>query len=390
MNLTLNPRIPTIDELLAMSEFRGAERGTNQRADALQLTTTVDGVSLNQLWREFQRIVAMRNRDRSRLFNLLTFRVTNPTERVMYPTVEDFEEASEFGEPKGIRQGKPFAMGYDFKWYDLAIRYTWMYLVDATADELRALANQALEADNRLEFTRVMRALFNPANRTATIDGANYNVYALYNADGTVPPPYRTNTFNGSHTHYLASGAATVDSGDLSDIETHLHHHGYRLVNGYRLVLMVNPQEGAVIRGAKGAELGGTWKYTFIPNNNIGGGVVLAPNGGVVGAPNLTGIEGEIGTYGPFVVVEEEYIPAGYVLGFATGGEENLGNLVGVREHSQPGLRGLQLVKGPDNDYPLTDSFYRHGLGTGIRHRGAGVIMQITTNGTYEAPSAYA
>jgi hypothetical protein len=368
----------------------GAERGFNQAADNMLLTQTKDGADLNSMWREFQQAVRMANENPNRLVQLLTFKVSNPVERVMYPTQEDFEEASEFGEPKGIRQGKPFSMGYDFRWFDLAIRYTWMFLVDATADELRALTNQAISASQRLVWTRVMRALFNPANRVANIEGTNQNVYALYNADGTVPPPYKTSTFLSTHTHYLASGAATVDSGDLADIEEHLYHHGYRMTLGYQLVLMVNRQEANVIRGATAPAQGGTWKYTFIPNENTGGGVLLDQNGGIIGRPTLANIPGAIGTYGPFTVVEEEYIPAGYVLGFATGGEQNLGNLVGIREHENSGLRGMQLVKGADNDYPLTDSFYRQGLGTGIRHRGAGVIVQITTNPSYAAPAAYA
>lgn len=374
-------------QLTLPARFSGQERGTNQAADLLQLTQTADGADLNAMWREFQAVVNMHNRDRNRLVNLLSFDVTNPVERVFYPSVEDFEEASEFGEPKGIRQGKPFSMGYDFKWYDLAIRYTWMFLAEATAQELRTLANEALSGDVRLVFTRIMRAIFNPANRTADINGAAYNVYALYNGDGTVPPAYRTTTFDNTHTHYLYSGGATVDSGDLATVETHLVHHGYRITNGYRLVMMVNPVEAAIIRTAKVAN---SWKYDFLPNANVGGGVLLAQNGGIIGQPASTGIEGEIGTYGPFNVVEEEYIPAGYVLAFATGGERNLGNLVGIRAHSNASLRGLQLVKGPDNDYPLTDSFYRHGLGTGIRHRGAGVVMQITTDTEYSAPSEYA
>jgi hypothetical protein len=50
----------------------------------------------------------------------------------------------------------------------------------------------------------------------------------------------------------------------------------------------------------------------------------------------------------------------------------------------------LRLVKGRTPDYPLIDSFYNRGFGTGIRHRGAGVVMQITASGTYTIPAAYA
>lgn len=371
--------------LLLPDEVKGSERGTNQEADLLRLRETADGADLNAMWREFNRVVAMNNADRSRLVQLLSYRVANDVERVYYPVSEDFEEASEFGEPKGVRLGRPFSMGFDFKWYDLAIRYTWKFLVDATSEELRALTNEALEADNRLVFTRIMKAVFNPANRTADINGAAYNVYALYNGDGTVPPQYKTTTFNNTHTHYLASGAGTVDSGDLDAMEEHLFHHGYRMTNGYQLVLLVNRQEAQVI---KTFTVAGGDSYDFIPNGNVGGGVLRSPVQ-IVGQPSASGIPGEIGTYGPWNVIEEEYIPAGFMVGFATGGEESLGNMIGIREHANTSVRGLQLVKGPDNDYPLTDSFYRHGLGTGIRHRGAGVVMKITA-GAYAAPSQYA
>jgi hypothetical protein len=128
--------------------------------------------------------------------------------------------------------------------------------------------------------------------------------------------------------------------------------------------------------------------YDFIPSPGYGAGIYLPQNGGIIDRPAGT-VRGQIGTYGPFIVVEEDYLPAGYVFGFATGGEENIGNPVGIREHDNASLRGLRLVKGREPDYPLVDSFYQHGFGTGIRHRGAGVVMQITA-GAYSTPAAYA
>jgi hypothetical protein len=348
------------------------------------------------MWREFQRTVAMLNSQRQPLLNLLTFDVPagKPTERVLLPTQDDFEEASEFGEPKGIRPGVPFIAGYDFTWYDLAIRYTWRFLAEASSDQIRALNASALEADLRLVWTRVMRTIFNSTNSSATVNDQNVNVYRLWNADGNVPPPYKGTTFSGSHTHYITSGAATVDPGDLKDLEDHLYHHGYRMTLGYNLVLMVNRQEATVIRTFKAGTNGAL--YDFIPGPNIGGGIYLPANSGIVGAPTNTVpgfTAGTIGSYGPFMVVEEDYIPAGYMLAFASGGEQNIGNLVGIRQHERSGLRGLMLMPtnaAPGQDYPLTDSFYQHGLGTGVRHRGAGVVMQVTVSGTYTIPAAYA
>lgn len=364
-------------------EILGFERGYNQRADLI--TQSLDGADLNVMWREFQASLALWNSKRDQLVELLTFPVANPVSRVMQPSTDDFEEATEFGEPKGVRLGTPFSMGYGFKWWDIGARYTWMFLAEADQAQIEGINSSVLEAGNRLYFTRVMRQIFNSANDVATINQQSVNVYALYNNDGTVPPPYMGTTFTGSHTHYVTSGAGTIDAGDVQQIENDLFSHGYRLTLGYKLVLMVNRQEGAVIRTFR-AGVGGAL-YDFIPSNGYGGAVRL-PAGTVIAGPSGS-MPGEIGIYGPWIIVEHDYIPAGYVLGFATGGERNLGNLVGIREHEQAGLRGLQLVKGKDNDYPLTDSFYRFGFGTGIRQRGAGYVMQITASGTYTVPTIY-
>lgn len=368
---------------LVFGDLAAAERGYNETEGVIR--QSLDGADLAGMWREFQQTLALWNRQRQPLLNLLSRNVASNTERVFYPTTEDFEEATEFGEPKGVRLGKPFVMGYDFKWYDIAIRYTWMFLAESTQDQIRAINNTALEGDSNLLFTRVMRTLFNPTNSTAIINEQNVNVYKLYNGDGTVPPRYKTFSHTGSHTHYLSSGAATLDPADLDDIAEHLYHHGYNVNSVNRMILLVNRQEGARIRSFKVATGA---KYDFIPGNLYGGGVFL-PTGQLVAQPGGQ-VPGEIGTYGPWHVVEEDYIPAGYVVGFVSGGEDNIGNLVGIREHENAGLRGLRLVKGRDNDYPLTDSYYLHGFGTGIRHRGAGVVMQVTTNASYAAPAEYA
>ena len=363
----------------------GAEyQGYNEHADLI--TETSDGAPLNAMWDEFQRIIAQWNAQRDPYISYLTFPVTQPIESVRYPVEHDFEEASEYGEPKGIRLPPSFRMGYDFKWYDLAVRYTWRFLLDASSDQLRALQNEALEADNRLMFSRIMKAIFNNVTRVAEIDNENINVYPFYNGDSQVPPKWKNTTHATAHQHYITSGAATVDSGDLEAMLTHVTHHGYTVLNGYNLVLMVNPQEGDVIRTFT---TGGGDKYTFIPTDNVGGGVFLPANSGIVGRPTIATVPGlpTIGTWGPLSVVEDEYIPAGYMVLLVSGGEDSINNPIGIRQHERQ--QGLSLVKGVTPDYPLMDSYYIHGFGTGIRHRGAGVVMEVTTDGTYDIPAEY-
>jgi hypothetical protein len=345
------------------------KRGYNAAADLV--TQTNDGVDLNSLWDEYQSTVALQNAKRQLIVDFLTFPVTNPIERVAQISGADFEEATEYGEPVGIRPATSyFQLGYDLKWYDLAARYTWKFLADATQNQVDAINSMALEADNRLIFDKVMDTLFNPANRLADINGLqDVNVYALYNADGTVPPRYKSNTFDGTHTHYLVSGGATLDSGDLDTMINDLKSHGYSKANGMTIVMLMNTREVDVARTFRVADrdvelFGGQPANTYRGLNVVG-------------------------SYGDALLIEEDTIPPAYVATIATGGEANLNNPVGFRQHTNASLQGLRLVKGPNPDYPLIDSFYNRGFGTGIRQRGGAIIMQIKASGSYARPTQF-
>lgn len=367
----------------------GGARGFNTEGDVL--TQTIDGRDLNEVWQELQQALSAWNEGRTRLTSALTFPVAQPIEDVPQLAMDDFEEASEYGEPKGIRGGDYFSIGYDFRWYDIGARFTWKYLAEATAAQVESVHNMVLESDNRNVFNKVLKAIFNNVNRVANIRGQNYNVYPFYNNDGTVPPAYKTNTFASSHQHYVTSGAATVDAGDLDQLETLMTEHGYGAVNGSTLILLINRAQLTTIRNFRVAT--GS-SYDFVPAGGQPPWLLATNTGGVVfpqGSATPTTVNGlnVSGRYGPWLIVEEAYIPAGYMVAFATGGELNANNPVGVREHQNPGLRGLRLVKGRSADYPLVDSFYNRGFGTGVRQRGAGAVMQITAAGSYTIPAAY-
>lgn len=389
------PEGPVLDfrsafaQVLSDTLFGIAARGTNTEGDVL--TQTIDGRDLNEMWSDFQQVLSFWNEQRSTIVEALTFPVGFPIEDVPQVSGDDFEEASELGEPKGLRGGGFFSLAYDFKWYDLAIRYTWKYMAEATAAQVSSLTNMALEADNRLTFSKTLRAIFNNVNRATDIRNQAFTVYPFYNNDGTVPPKWKNTVHAGTHDHYISAGGAPITSADLDAMEDHLKHHGYGRQSGATLVLIVNSQELAVIRTFRVAT--GS-SYDFVPGSGNPPWLLPATTGGVVipqGAtiPNQVGGMEVAGRYGSWLVVEEDYVPAGYMFGFATGGANNATNPVGFREHQNPGLRGLRLVKGRDNDYPLLDSFYNRGFGTGVRHRGAGVVMQVAA-GAYVIPTDYA
>lgn len=373
------------DWVLQDAPILGAEQGFNDRADVV---VAADGTDLNEFWNEVQDTIRIRNQQRNRIIDQLATRVTGAVTSVLVPSEATFEEASEFGQPVGLRgAGTRVWRGYDFKFYDVAVRYTWMFLAEADRRQLEMQHNLALDADNKLLFSKVMKTLFNPLNTTGVGEkNEPTTVYKFYNGDGEVPPPYTTYTHSGTHNHYLTSGGASVTSANLDTMANELGHHGYTMQNNYRLVLWVNKQEANIIRGFKTTSGAA---FDFVPNPALYGGKVWVPNNGqYVGGPQGT-VDGEIGTYGPWHVVEEAYIPAGYMVGLASGGQENLGNPIGIREHENPAYRGLKIIPGQRSDYPLIDSFYRRGFGTGIRQRGGGVVMQVTANASYTVPALY-
>lgn len=371
--------------------LRGADGGIHSTGDLL--TRAADGTDLNVLWREFQQTLEIQNRSRGTIVDFLTYTVTEPVVTVpQFGSEAEFELASEYGLPRSRRsKASYFQMGFDFDWYDTGARFSWQFLADATTEQIQAVNASVLAADSRLVFNEVMKTLFDNTNRNATINGNAYTVYGLYNADGTVPPAYKTNTFSGTHTHYLDSGAATVDSGDLDEIETHITHHGYTPESGVDIILMVNKTETATIRNFRTPLNGGTATYDFIaaqgqPNILIPRDRLLA-DGQTRPPAQIRGMK-VVGAYGNMTIVEEDYIPAGYMVAFATGGTESLANPIGIREHSNPALRGLRLVKGRNDDYPLQDSYWLRGFGTGIRQRGAAVVMRVGV-AAYSPPAAY-
>lgn len=357
-------------------------RGYNAAGDAV--STLSDGTNTNNLFIEFAQAAAAQNAKRDGVAGLLSFQTTNAYDEVLQGAGDfAFEQASEYGEPVGHRvapSGLP--CGYTFTFFDIAVRTTWRFLIDATAEQVRANTAAVLEADNRQVFDGIMSALFDPAQR---LSPEGNPVYGLYNADGTVPPTVDGATFAGSHNHYLTSGGATFDGADLSGLVGHVTHHGYGTGGNGQMLVMANPSDVETMRAfrvASGAPA------DFIPSAAAPAYLTAEAIMGKV-APATYGNLPVAGSYGSAWIVPDSLIPTGYLLAVASGGPNSATNPVGFREHPRSDLRGLRQVGGPDNRYPLQDSFWARGFGTGVRHRGAAAVMQVTA-GSYAAPARYA
>jgi len=379
-------------------------KGYSAKADIL--TRTRDGQDLNAVWDDFNAALASFNATRQPLVDLLSSSVNGIVDEAGIPGTERFELASEFGIAQSIRPAPTVtSRAYPFDWYDLRQGYTWRFLTKATTAQLDAVMSMALEAENALVFDQTMKSLFNNVNRTATLDGivTPFTVVALYNADGAVPPPYRGQTFAGSHNHYLGSGAnagqIAFDPQDFLDLAGTVEHHGFTRSQGYNIIFLMNPADAAtsVVKYVRnqtfvsGGAVTVTSLYDFIPSNASNLSLLLPPGFTLTGglAPQtFAGLE-VVGTWGPYLFIQDYQVPAGYVVAAATAGQSSQLNIIGIREDEEASLQGLILKPGNNNGYPLIDSHFIRGIGAGVRQRGAAAIMKLdNSGGAYTVPAS--
>lgn len=384
MSTTYRPD-PNGEPVAALYAF-GADQGYATEGDVL-VNRTADGVDLNVIWEKAASAMALYNRERSALAALISYPTTNVGDAIPQTlTADNFEVASEFGEPVGIRSAPDaLVLGYDFQDYDLASRMTWKFLRSASAQQVSAAINSALEADNRKVTGTLLRRLFSPA------EGANehmHRVFGLWNGtDGMTPPPHAGLEFPTATSHYLTSGNTAVDPGDLLDAINSVRSKGFGVSADTQLLVLCHPNEAEEISTFRaGQEFSGIpSKFDFIPSVSAPAYLTAENVVGQVAPGEFGGLE-VLGSYGPAWIVESYFVPAGYLAVVATGGPNSTRNPIAFRQHENPAYQGLRLIPGRDQRYPLQDSFFQRSFGCGVRYRSAACVIQVTTDTTYTAP----
>lgn len=373
----------------------GGEGGYATEGD-VRVKETADGVDLNAIYSEIGQALALYNNERTRISSLLSYGTTAIADAVPQSVdSESFEEASEFGLPQGVREGaEALLLGYDFADYDKATRFSWKFLRDGSEEQVRSVVTRILEADNKNVNTRILSRLFNPAE---SLSPEKHRVFGLWNGtDGMTPPAYMGRSFSSTDSHYLASNATIVDSADIEDLIAKVKSKGYGVQVDTQLLILANPAEGEQIQSfKKGQESRPRFgdepaapvaNYDFIPSASA---PAYLTDENVVGqiAPAEFGALPVAGSYGSAWLIESYFVPAGYVAVVASGGPNSQRNPVAFRQHANVTYQGLRMIPGPVPAYPLQESTFSRGFGTGVRHRGAAAVMQITAEPNYTAPT---
>ncbi len=363
----------------------GSERGITTEGDAL-VTHLNDGTALNDVWGEFQSVLNIWNTQRTAITNLLSHRTDRVVDAVAQTTSRDeFEIASELGAPQSMRVSPDIlTLGNHFEWYDAASRFSWKALAEMNRDQIEATHALALESDNRNTTRAIMRQLLTP------VLGENdrgHTVYPLFNGEGAAPPARNGREFNAGHTHYVSSNGPLTGS-DVEWAYDTIREHGY-VTPSSRLLILANPGDARDVSRFRANTVApdmSVTSYDFIPGQ---GAPAYLTDQEIVGARAPEAFERLpiVGSYGPGWLIESEFIPEGYVIVVATGGSNSDVNPVSFREHRRPELRGLRLLPGSQSGYPLTGGYYSRGFGTGVRHRGAAAVIQVSPDATYTPPA---
>jgi len=352
----------------------GAVEGTDpagfvSRTDVIETVPgnrglTVDGQNVNDIWTNMQAQLSAFNMSNDQVVSLLSFKTPASNEKVGVPVNPGFQKATEFGRPSKIRFAQ-VARGFPLDHYDLGDGYTQEFIDSATGAQLAAIQATVLNAWTSLEREVIMEGVFNDTNTT---DKDDINVKRLYNADGEVPPKIKRWTHVGSHTHYLFNGGAGFTQANLDTMGEHLVHHGFREFGDAAFILLTHRDDLATIRGFT----------NFIPSEEATQPAELSGSGIVRGMMRRQGTGGlqVEGWVNDWTVVQFNDMPSGYLFGMVSGGPLDPRNIVGYRVHENASARGLRLVEGNRQNYPLYDSVYDGYMGAGVAQRGAGVIMQ--------------
>ena len=349
--------------------------GLLKRADAIDTVpgqaVTVDGQPISEIWDDLLLKLSAYNGQANTTIGLFSGSPTilSQVQTAVYAT-RGFEQATEFGRPSNIAL-QYLTRQIPIDQFDLGFGYTQKFIDKAKGSEITSIQATAQNGWWNLQLNNVLDAIYNDSP-TADPDGVVGTT--LYNADET-PPPYKRYTHAGSHTHFLADAGAFTEALAIS-MEEHIIHHGFGDFQE-TLFMFLHRDEMALARAFTG----------FVPAPTaMEKEITVGPIVG--GAPNAAGISSFAteGYLGRMNLVELGDIPSGYPLVMATGGLFAQQNVVRQRVHENPSARGLRLIEGPKQRYPLYDAVYDGYDGAAVAQRGAAVVMR-TGNGTYAAPS---
>jgi len=328
-------------------------------ADITRGFTTTDGIDLNEvLYNTVLPIVDLYNREE--VLDLRALLCSDWDESYLKFDASGqwkFQKLAESEKPTSKKKawGK---MQKDCAKYGLDIGYTfdWLMSENSSSEEITRLASKAVERDRALQTAVILDEILTSGGFFSGSFSANEKM--------TTPPTYGANEFTAAHSHYVASGSATITLATITAMKLHLKEHGFK----GRIWGLMNSDMTRNIEDIAGWY--GTTSSTVIANPVI-------DNVSVDGfAGRLLGVDWK----------ETEWMPNDYLV-LVGSDPSGMDKPLRYIQKKNPSAKGLVLTPGSyDPRYPIIDADYIHWLEALVVMRGSGVVYQLTT-GSYSAPT---
>lgn len=282
-----------------------------------------------------------------------------------------FSEVDEMGSAVSAKVKGGASVNVPLKRFESAVGWDASYLQLATPAEMTTayLAVRSAYAESvSSEISKAMfiKDNFNTKDELAT--GLSLSVKRLLNADGMVIPSYRSNSFNkATHTHYLVQADTTLASSDVTGLINHVAEHG-----GKSLKIYVNYADASKLSALSG----------FV---GLASSVIVYNNSDVsrfVNDPEADPYNKLIGHFAEIPVYTRSWVPAGYVLCFASDVNEKV---LAMRVRPQAALQGLRIDSKFINA-PLQADNFRSEYGFGAYGRQNAAILYLS-NTAYVNPT---
>lgn len=340
--------------------------------------TTVDYVGQTSTFEAITELVNRHNQELAAASGVfIEMETTDYQETYYLPAGGMLQESTRLTRPGAVKSTGSYTTAYDLRdgrdqmgWDDVSLAYM-------TLNQVQAQLRTVLIRDQNWTRHHILKHLLNKTNATFVDEiRGSLTVRRLANSDSTSYPPVIGSSSEADDNHYLVSGYTAANISDTNNPFVTLRDEVEEHFGAGDMVAFIN--------NAQRAKVEALTNFVPVSDRYIQEG---ASTPTVAGMP--MGVPGSVlGRIDDMWVVEWRWIPANYIFALDTMQPAPLKKRVDLPTNIAG--RGALALVAEQEEFPLMSSFWRHREGYGVGNRLNGVAMELTTDGSYDTPAAYA
>lgn len=341
--------------------------------------TTVDQVGQRVVYEAINQFATAQERETLRVASLFSQGdITEYKEVIKLPGGGRMQEQDRLGNAGAVKRTGGYDVAYDLRQANDALGWDEVSRAYMTITEVDSHLKTVMTRHTNWVMFHILKHLLNASNETFKDElRGDLTIRRLANADGTLYPPLvGADSELSGHSHYLVSGYAASSISDSNNpfpvIRDHLEEH----FNQGNVIVFIN--------NAQRAKVEALTDFDEIDDPDVKPAITRDQ---VIGSPGVVVPGRLLGKIDWLWVYEWRRLPAGYMLAIDVDQTAPLKRR--IDEDRAASLRGFKLVAERD-DYPLQKSEWRDRHGWGVANRLSALVMELTTNGSYSTPAAYA